>query len=78
MRTRVVAAIAVGVLCPSIAAQSVGAQPTSGGCQAFGNNVAGLAQTLGAEFGATASSVASLFPTAFPTLVVHPEQAALC
>ena len=78
MRTRVVAAIAVGMLCPLMAAQSVGAQPTSAGCQAFGNNVAGLARTLGGEFGASASSVATRFPKAFPTLVVKPEQATLC
>jgi hypothetical protein len=37
--------------------------PTTGGCQAFGGNVAALAQPLGAEFGATASQ---LGPQAIP------------
>ncbi|MGX5654802.1 hypothetical protein ACWKWC_08540 [Geodermatophilus nigrescens] len=49
-----------------------------GGCQAFGQNVAGLAQALGPVFGATASSVATSDPGAFLTLVVHPEQQELC
>ena len=49
-----------------------------GGCAAFGANVASLATTLGGDFGATAASVATSGPRAFPTLVVQPEQAALC
>ena len=52
--------------------------PEHGSCAAFGANVANLARTLGAEFGATASGVASCRPGAFRTVVVHPEQAALC
>ena len=54
------------------------AAPTSGGCRAFGQNVAGLATTLGPAFGATASGVASSGPRAFPTFVVFPEQKGLC
>ena len=54
------------------------AAPTQGGCKAFGQNVAGLATALGPVFGATASTVATSGPGAFPRLVVHPEQAALC
>ena len=49
-----------------------------GSCAAFGANVATLATTLGPVFGATASGVASSAPGAFPTFVVHPEQAGLC
>jgi hypothetical protein len=67
-----VAATAVLVLAPA------GAASAQGGCQAFGGNVAGLATLLGPVFGATASGVASSGPQAFPTLVVHPEQEALC
>ena len=52
--------------------------PTPGGCQAFGQNVAGLATTLGGGFGQTASGVASSGPGAFPTMVVRPEQSELC
>jgi hypothetical protein len=59
------------------AAPSASAEP-HGSCAAFGANVAGLARSLGPEFGATASGVASSAPRAFPTLVVHPEQASLC
>ncbi|WP_336032744.1 hypothetical protein [Geodermatophilus sp. FMUSA9-8] len=59
-------------LAPGVAAAA------PGGCKAFGQNVAGLAQTLGPAFGATASTVATSGPGAFPTLVVHPEQQALC
>jgi hypothetical protein len=59
-------------------AATAAAAPTPRGCQEFGLNVSGLATTLGADFGATASGVATLFPGAFPVLVVHPEQTALC
>jgi hypothetical protein len=74
----VIGAVAVGVLGASFSAQAAGAQDHAGGCRAFGANVAGLAQALGADFGATASGFASSSPAAFPTLVVMPEQAALC
>lgn len=47
-------------------------------CADFGANVAFLAQMLGGDFGATASSVASSGPGAFPAVVVRPEQNALC
>jgi hypothetical protein len=52
--------------------------PKHGSCADFGANVAGLARTLGADFGSTASGVASSAPGAFPELVVQPEQTALC
>ena len=52
-------------------------QPVTG-CAAFGDNVAGLATHLGADFGAVASSVATLFPQAFATIVVRPELAEFC
>ena len=55
------------------------AAPGSGGCQAFGASVAGLAVNLGPQFGANASFVAStLGPQAFPNLVVKPEQDDAC
>jgi len=73
-----IAASAVGMLCTLIAAPVASAQPAASGCKAFGTNVADLAQDLGADFGATASGVARVFPAAFPALVVMPEQQALC
>ena len=78
MRRRTISTIlALGAvaLTPSVAAAQA---PEHGSCAAFGDNVAGLATTLGPVFGATASGVASSDPAAFPTLVVAPEQAALC
>ena len=78
MRGRLIAACAAGMLYTLITAPAAGAEPVSSGCQAFGFNVAGLAQDLGADFGATASGVARLFPAAFRTLVIVPEQQALC
>ncbi len=60
---------------------SAGAQPPAqppGGCAAFGQNVAGLAQGLGGEFGAAASGASRLEPGGIVTFVVAPEQAALC
>jgi hypothetical protein len=78
MRTKTISTIlAVGAVVyasPVAAAQA----PAHGSCAAFGGNVARLATTLGPLFGATASGVASSGPAAFPTLVVAPEQAALC
>jgi hypothetical protein len=78
MRTRTTSTIlavgAVVLTSPVAAAQA----PEHGSCAAFGGNVGGLATTLGPLFGATASGVASSGPAAFPTLVVRPEQAALC
>lgn len=65
--------VALVVVLPANAAEA-----SPGGCKAFGQNVAGLATGLGAEFGATASFVASSEPQAFPNLVVKPEQAQLC
>jgi hypothetical protein len=77
MRKSMVAAAAVLGL---LVAMLSGPIPASarGGCRAFGQNVAGLAQLLGPDFGATASGVASSDPGAFPELVVHPEQQQLC
>lgn len=70
---------AAGTLTTLIAAAPASAEPpTAGGCAAFGQHVAGLATDLGAAFGATASSVATIGPRAFPTLVVHPEQERFC
>jgi hypothetical protein len=76
---RTVTGLAAAALCLAVAPSS-SAQPGShhGGCAAFGANVSGLAQTLGPAFGATASGVATSAPGAFPTVVVHPEQAMLC
>ena len=51
------------------------AAPTSaqgGRCRAFGQNIAGLAKSLGRDFGQTASSTAPLNDT------VETEQTALC
>jgi hypothetical protein len=76
MRTKTIS-VALGMLAfttPAAVAQA----PAHGGCAAFGANVANLATTLGPVFGATASSVASSAPGAFPTVVVVPEQARLC
>lgn len=71
----IVLALAALTLTPGLAS----AQPTSGGCAAFGGNVADLAITLGSDFGATASFVATEFgPGAFPNTVVFPEQEDLC
>jgi hypothetical protein len=60
---------------------SAGAQPPTpppGGCAEFGQNVAGLAEGLGGDFGAAASGAARLEPGGIVTFVVAPEQAALC
>lgn len=60
------------------AAPVAAASPGAHGCAAFGANVAGLATALGSTFGQTVWSVASSAPKAFPTVVVHPEQAFFC
>jgi hypothetical protein len=52
--------------------------PDHGSCADFGANVSVLAQTLGSDFGSTASTFASSGAGAFPQAVVRPEQAALC
>ena len=60
---------------------NAGAQPPAqppGGCAAFGQNVAGLAQGLGSGFGAAAAGAARLEPGGIVTFVVAPEQAELC
>lgn len=79
MRTgRIVLTVGAGGLMALAPVMAASAASESRGCQDFGQNVAGLAQNLGPEFGAIASGVASWNPGAFPTVVVHPEQEALC
>ena len=79
MRTKLLtAAVFAGALaCTAPAAGQPPAQP-SGGCQAFGQNVAALAQGLGGAFGAAASGAARIEPGGIVTFVVAPEQAELC
>jgi hypothetical protein len=79
MRTKLmtVAVFAGALACAAPAAAQRPAQP-SGGCAAFGQNVAGLAQGLGSDFGAAASGAARIQPGGIVTFVVAPEQAALC
>jgi hypothetical protein len=74
---RLVSAVGVSVAVLSVA-PAWADPPAPGGCRAFGQNVAGLATTLGGAFGQIASGVASSGPGAFPTMVVRPEQSALC
>jgi hypothetical protein len=78
MRTKLLtAAVFAGALaCAAPAAAQ--APPPPGGCQAFGQNVAGLAQGLGGDFGAAASGAARLQPGGIVTFVVGPEQGQLC
>jgi hypothetical protein len=72
----IVGATGLLILAP---AGTASAEPGSGGCQAFGASVATLATSLGAQFGANASFVATNFgPRAFPEMVVQPEQDAAC
>ena len=82
VRMKLTRPIVIGVTCivaaVVFAAPAGAAAPVGGGCAAFGLNVADLATTLGAAFGATASAVATSAPAAFPKGVVGPEQAALC
>jgi len=72
------AAVLTTMLTMLLSASAEAAEGAGGGCAAFGANVSGLAIELGGDFGATASSVATSGPGAFPTLIVHPEQAAAC
>jgi hypothetical protein len=78
MSRRTLISLAAGVLCLASAPASSAQPAQHGSCAAFGANVSGLARTLGADFGATASGVATSAPRAFPTVVVHPEQNAFC
>jgi len=69
---RIILLLAVGAI---VAAMLVFAGPASaqgGGCKAFGQNIAGLATTLGPVFGQTASGSAPLNDT------VEQEQQAFC
>ena len=79
MRSKVfVIAVFAGTLaCTAPAAAGSPSRP-SGGCQAFGVNVAALGQALGGDFGAAASGAAGSQPGGIVTFVVAPEQAALC
>ena len=81
MRTRVLKLAAVAgasVLGAAPASSLAQPVPDHASCAAFGANVATLAQTLGRDFGQTASTVASSGPGVFPQAVVRPEQTALC
>jgi hypothetical protein len=81
MRTRMLRlAAAAGLSLLAVPAGSTAAPPVPdhGSCADFGSNVSVLAQTLGSEFGRTASTVASSGAGVFPQAVVRPEQAALC
>ena len=75
-RAVVTGAAALALAC--VPAATASAAPALRGCQAFGQNVAFLGSTLGPVFGATASSVATSAPGAFPAKVVKPEQAVFC
>lgn len=79
MRTKmlIAAGFAGALACTAPAAAQPPVQP-SGGCGAFGQNVAGLAQGLGSGFGAAASGAARIEPGGIVTFVITPEQAALC
>ena len=79
MRAKLLIAAVTGWALASTA--SAGAQPPAqppGGCAAFGQNVAGLAQGLGRGFGAAASAAARVEPGGIVTFVVASEQAELC
>ena len=79
MRAKLSIAVVTGWALASTA--NAGAQPPAqppGGCAAFGQNVAGLAQGLGSGFGAAASGAARREPGGIVTFVVAPEQAELC
>ena len=79
MRTKLLAAmvLAGAFACTAPATAQPPTQPP-GGCKAFGQNVAGLAQGLGASFGAAASGAARSEPGGIVTFVVAPEQSGLC
>jgi hypothetical protein len=81
MRTRMLKlAATTGLALLAVAPGSIAAPPVPdhASCADFGANVSVLAQTLGSDFGSTASTVASSGAGAFPQAVVRPEQAALC
>jgi hypothetical protein len=79
MRARLlIAAVTGGVLVLSGPANAQAPDRPPGGCAAFGENVAGLAQGMGGDFGAAASGAARLMPGGIVTVVVAPEQADLC
>ncbi|MGY1725681.1 hypothetical protein ACI79J_01790 [Geodermatophilus sp. SYSU D01062] len=78
MHARRAVVVITGTIGLAVLSPGAVASATPGGCQAFGQNVAGLAQLLGSVFGATASGVASSAPGAFRALVVQPEQEMLC
>jgi hypothetical protein len=81
MRTRILRlAVAASLSLLTVPAGSTAASPVPdhGSCADFGANVSVLAQTLGSDFGSTASTVASSGAGVFPQAVVRPEQTALC
>jgi hypothetical protein len=73
-----VAALLAGTLAWTAPAAAESPTRPSGGCQAFGENVAALGQALGGDFGAAASAAANLEPGGIVTFVIAPEQAELC
>ncbi|MPV38817.1 hypothetical protein [Georgenia subflava] len=77
-RTLAVLAMTAGTLIVTTTTATAAPPDGSAGCAAFGANVSELAQTLGPQFGANASAVATSGPGAFPEVVVRPEKAALC
>ena len=81
MRTRILRlAVAAGLSVLVVPAGSTAASPVPdhGSCAGFGANVSVLAETLGGDFGSTASTVASSGAGVFLQAVVRPEQTALC
>ena len=79
MRAKLLAAaVSAGALAWAAPAQGQPPSQPPGGCKAFGQNVAGLAQGLGSAFGAAASGAASSQPGGIVTFVVAPEQSAFC
>jgi hypothetical protein len=79
MRSKLlIAAVFAGTLAWTAPAAAEPPTRPSGGCQAFGENVAALGQALGGDFGAAASTAARLEPGGIVTFVVAPEQAGLC
>ena len=79
MRTKLLTAAAfAGALACAAPAAGQPPAPPPGGCEAFGQNVSGLAQGLGGAFGVAASGAARSEPGGIVTFVVTPEQTAHC
>jgi hypothetical protein len=81
MRTRIprlAVAAALSLLAVPAGSAAASPVPDHGSCADFGANVSVLAETLGSDFGSTASAVASSGAGVFPQAVVQPEQTVLC